>query len=109
MQVLRAWVTSTIISLLMICVPALAQKASMQLFAPDKGWALGNGNRLFLTEDNGTHWSDITPEKSAGSFIASVFFLDESRGWVLLTSDAGDGRHDGQRSEGQARGAHPRE
>ena len=45
-----------------------------------------------MTEDNGAHWSDITPEKSAGSNIASVFFLDESRGWVLLTSDAGNYR-----------------
>lgn len=96
MQVRRAWFASTIwfastmmILLLLTGVSALA--SAMQLLSPSKGWSLGGGGRLFWTEDNGGHWSDITPGQP-GSFIADVFFLDETRAWVLLKADAGDDR-----------------
>ena len=74
--------------LLLLSIPTLARETTMQLLAPSKGWALNDG-RLFWTADNGEHWTDITPERGAAT-IAHVFFLDDSRGSVLLQADAGD-------------------
>jgi photosystem II stability/assembly factor-like uncharacterized protein len=71
--------------------PALGQNASMQLITSEKGWARGGQRQLFWTDDGGQHWNDVTPSKP-GSFIADIFFLDTSRGWVLLRADAGDDR-----------------
>jgi photosystem II stability/assembly factor-like uncharacterized protein len=57
----------------------------MQLIAPGKGWALGPNAQLFWTNDNGAHWSNISPKFT--SVMTDVFFLDVSHGWVLLTSE----------------------
>jgi photosystem II stability/assembly factor-like uncharacterized protein len=70
---------------------ARGQNASMQLITAEKGWARGGQRQLFWTEDGGQHWSDVTPNKP-GSFMADAFFLDTTRGWVLLRADAGDDR-----------------
>jgi probable HAF family extracellular repeat protein len=67
---------------------ALAQDLSMQLVAPEKGWALGDG-RLFWTEDDGGHWTDITP-LNARFVLADVFFLDVSHGWALVRTAVGE-------------------
>jgi photosystem II stability/assembly factor-like uncharacterized protein len=64
--------------LVVLCVSAMA--STMQLLTPSTGWLLSG--RLFWTEDNGGHWTDITPERPGR--IGSVFFLDESRGWIAL-------------------------
>jgi len=61
------------------------------LVGPGVGWALlsqgtvyGPNDHLFWTSDDGGAWNDITPHDPASRQIAGVFFLDASRGWVLL-------------------------
>jgi hypothetical protein len=58
---------------------------SMKLLTAQAGWA-ATGQRLFWTTNGGGHWRDITPHTVRSEEIASVFFLDKSRGWVLLSS-----------------------
>jgi len=38
---------------------------------------------LYWTSDNGQHWRDITPPLDDVPFLVSVFFLDESHGWIV--------------------------
>ena len=59
------------------------QITSMKLLTPEIGWT-STSERIFWTETGGFEWKDITPSKSPGQSIASAFFLDTSRGWVLL-------------------------
>jgi photosystem II stability/assembly factor-like uncharacterized protein len=73
---------------LFVSLSVQAEEMTMQLVAPSKGWALSDG-RIFWTEDNGEHWSDIAAELSGGR-IANVFFLNDYQGWILLEADAGD-------------------
>jgi photosystem II stability/assembly factor-like uncharacterized protein len=61
----------------------------MQLMAPGKGWARGMNGHLFWTDDNGARWRNITPKWTGGE-IASIFFMDESRAWVLLEAKDAD-------------------
>jgi photosystem II stability/assembly factor-like uncharacterized protein len=84
---------------------AWAEVTAIKMLAPDIGWAstseeYGGRDRLFWTEDGGAHWRNITPnpfinseyrrpwELRAGDVqpekIASTFFLDTHRGWVLF-------------------------
>jgi len=63
----------------------------MGLVGPGVGWALRNqgtlpnpNHHLFWTIDDGANWKAITPQDPASHEIAGVFFLDASRGWVLL-------------------------
>jgi photosystem II stability/assembly factor-like uncharacterized protein len=79
---------------LAVCHSTHAQSAgqieSMKLLTADTGWA-ATRNKLFWTNDDGLHWTDITPKASeAGATISAVFFLDPSSGWVLLSHSAGD-------------------
>jgi photosystem II stability/assembly factor-like uncharacterized protein len=63
---------------------------SMKLLTPDVGWAATN-KKLFWTTDGGASWKDITPKLNhKRQMVSSVFFLDASTGWVLLS--CGDGR-----------------
>lgn len=55
----------------------------MQLLVPGKGWARGSNGRLFWTDDDGAHWTNISPNTT--SYMTDIFFLDVSHGWVLLT------------------------
>ncbi len=55
----------------------------MKLLAPDVGWAMSLG-RLMWTSNGGTEWEDITPPAAKDGLISAVFFLDTSRGWVVL-------------------------
>lgn len=66
----------------------IAQQAgeieSMKLLAGDTGWVLKD-HRVFWSSDNGQRWRDITPPLGREREVASVFFLDTSAGWALLT------------------------
>jgi photosystem II stability/assembly factor-like uncharacterized protein len=55
----------------------------MKLLTPEVGWA-ATPNQVFWTRDSGHHWRDITPTFRETE-VASVFFLSNSSGWVLLT------------------------
>jgi len=61
----------------------------MGLVAPGVGWALRGCSvqsdcLLLWTNDDGAHWTDITPHDPSSREIAGVSFLDASRGWVLF-------------------------
>jgi photosystem II stability/assembly factor-like uncharacterized protein len=66
----------------------------MQLLSTNVGWTFSGGDMVW-TNDNGRHWKEITPDvRALNEGIVSVFFLDTSRGWALLSgyddpSDAG--------------------
>src|SRR5579871_1936462 len=79
---------------LSLCGTASAQQAgrieSMELLAPNVGWA-ATKSHLFWTADGGAQWKDITPKLNHNrQMVSSVFFLDASTGWVLLS--CGDDR-----------------
>src|SRR5712692_5714770 len=91
----RFWtIRSVSICILLVCFPGLVwaqAEPHMGLVAPGAGWALQNqstgqakDDHLFWTNDDGRTWADITPQDPASRQIAGVFFLDASRGWVLL-------------------------
>jgi hypothetical protein len=62
---------------------------SMKLLTADTGWAATN-KKLFWTTNGGARWSDITPRlEHKQQAISSVFFLDSSTGWVLLSCSDG--------------------
>ena len=74
---------------LFLCLGSVAQQAgrieSMKLLTPDVGWAATN-KKLFWTTNGGSQWKDITPKLNhKRQMISSVFFLDSSAGWVLLS------------------------
>ena len=74
---------------LAVCASTRAQVAgrieSMKLLTPDTGWA-ATGKKLFWTTDGGSSWKDITPKLNhKRQMVSSVFFLDPSTGWVLLS------------------------
>lgn len=69
----------------------VAAQPRMGLVGPGVGWTLqyrgagpGSDDRLFWTSDDGGAWKDITPQDRSSRHVAGVFFLDPSRGWVLL-------------------------
>ena len=60
-----------------------AQTNFKQLNA-DTGWIVHN-NELLWTSDGGRDWENIAPPQLSGDkTIAAVFFLDTSRGWVVI-------------------------
>ncbi len=90
MRTLR-W-TFTLLFALLLCAIAAAQQPgeleSMKLLTPEVGWT-ATAQRLFWTTNAGGDWKDITPKTSfPEEEIASAFFLDTSRGWVLLSHRA---------------------
>jgi probable HAF family extracellular repeat protein len=61
------------------------QIESMKLLTTDTGWA-ATRNKLFWTTDGGASWKDITPRLNhKHQMVSSIFFLDTSTGWVLLS------------------------
>src|SRR5260370_38773069 len=78
----------------LFCFPGTVRAQAephMGLIAPGVGWALQNqsmgqdrDDHLFWTSDDGSTWRDVTPHDPASREIAGVFFLNASRGWVLL-------------------------
>ena len=82
-------------AIFMLCFSGIAgaQLSDMRigLVAPGVGWVVQNqgtqpnpNHHLYWTANDGENWTDITPQDPASSQIAGVFFLDASRGWVLL-------------------------
>jgi photosystem II stability/assembly factor-like uncharacterized protein len=72
-------------------IPRAEAAPRMGLVAAGTGWIVqnqgigaGNDDHLFWTSDDGNNWKDIAPRDPASREIAGVFFLDASRGWVLL-------------------------
>jgi probable HAF family extracellular repeat protein len=64
---------------------SLNHVSSMQLLTRNVGWA-STDSELFWTVDLGMHWKNISPPMAVPESIASVFFLNESMGWVLLSA-----------------------
>jgi len=87
MHVTRVGLALSTLMTVCLCAAAPAQQAgriqSMKLLTPKVGWAATH-NQVFWTRDSGRHWKDITPTLKATE-ITSVFFLNSSAGWVLLT------------------------
>lgn len=61
---------------------------SIQLFSPDKGWAVAEDlSRLLVTEDGGETWLDVTPPdllplpSGVNSLGLRPFFLDSQTAW----------------------------
>jgi photosystem II stability/assembly factor-like uncharacterized protein len=76
-----------------VCSFTHAQSAgqieSMKLLTTDTGWA-ATRNELFWTTDDGASWKDITPSVNhKRQMVSSVFFLDTSTGWALLSCSDG--------------------
>jgi len=80
---------------LCLCTAVLAQQAgrieSMKLLTADVGWA-ATSKKLYWTTDGGASWKDVTPKLNhKHQAVSSVFFLDGSTGWALLScSDSRD-------------------
>jgi photosystem II stability/assembly factor-like uncharacterized protein len=64
------------------------QVESMGVVTADAGWVAG-ARHLVWTGDGGQSWTDITPASLGARTLASVFFLDERRGWATTASDSG--------------------
>lgn len=64
----------------------LPQKVtSIKLLTLEMGWA-ATGHTLFWTNNAGHEWKEITPKAALSEEIASVFFLDTSHGWTLMSA-----------------------
>ncbi len=71
--------------------PVFAQ-GPMKLLSPNAGW-LRDIDTLYLTRDNGDHWSNITPQLPGAHSTAAlgpVFFRDASEGWAIVSHPDGD-------------------
>lgn len=93
MTVNRLWIARCICACFALASlsSVLAAQPRMGLVGPGTGWTIqyqgirpGMDDHLFWTADDGGTWRDITPHDPASKEIAGVFFLDASRGWVLL-------------------------
>jgi hypothetical protein len=104
--------------LFVLCLvfPAQLKSAAVQqmkLLAPGTGWTTTAQNFLYWTNDDGRHWTDITPDEARplGSpaaskqapiridhpkwhgILYSVFFVNPAEGWAILApvpADSGD-------------------
>ncbi len=75
--------------------PVLA--SDIPAFSPDEwdfdligsgvGW-LKLGNQLYLTENNGQSWDEISPELSESQSLEDLSFLDHNLGYALIFSPA---------------------
>jgi photosystem II stability/assembly factor-like uncharacterized protein len=88
MRVVLRFLFLLAVMVVLLFAGAIAQKAgrieSLKLLSDNVGWAATN-QKLFWTTDNGEHWKDITPKLThKRQMVSSVFFLDETTGWVLL-------------------------
>ena len=93
MILIRSWIARCIcVSFVFACLSGiLAAQTRIGLVGPGVGWAVLNqgtminwNDHLLWTSDGGSDWKDITPNDPESHQIAGTFFLDASRGWVLL-------------------------
>jgi photosystem II stability/assembly factor-like uncharacterized protein len=64
---------------------------TIKLISPGTGWMTVLGPKLLWTNDNGAHWTDITPTQPAaprGATLMNVFFRDQSEGWAIVSYPA---------------------
>lgn len=62
--------------------PLVLPELDLGLFAPGSGW-LRSGNSLFLTADNGEHWTAAAVSLPEGHNLADAAFLDPAVGFAL--------------------------
>ncbi|MDP8208063.1 MAG: YCF48-related protein, partial [Candidatus Electryonea clarkiae] len=55
----------------------------------DVGWVVGNDSLFLATNDGGENWSIIDTDNSSALF--SIFFLDDSTGWILQATSSSSG------------------
>ena len=67
-----------------------APLSQFDLITASSGWVLLE-HHLFWTEDGGQTWVDVSPPILAETSIESVHFLDDSSGWMLLSTMDPDG------------------
>src|SRR6202795_3021753 len=86
----RATLVISLAFFLTLSLSANAQRIEwMKQVTADTGWVATNRD-LFWTTSNGGEWKNITPPQLAdGQEISAVFFLDTSRGWLVVSR--GDG------------------
>ncbi len=83
--------------LLLLVTPSLSLAAGeppvhrFHALSGEAGW-LWQGDALYLTEDRGLHWREITPPSMEDAYLNAPFFLDTQRGWVLSLLSAPDGQ-----------------
>jgi photosystem II stability/assembly factor-like uncharacterized protein len=75
--------------LVLLCLdPVRATAGPIKLVSPGTGW-VAHGKNLYWTNDNGNHWSDITPVlpgiPRAGVAASARFFRDKSEGWEVIS------------------------
>lgn len=70
---------------------------SIQMFSPDKGWAVAEDrSRLLATKDGGETWLDVTPPDllplpmDVASLGLRPFFLDEQTAWCSPSTTSAD-------------------
>jgi hypothetical protein len=65
-----------------------------QLISPGEGWLLYD-NRLYWRTIGSQAWTDMTPAAAGSSDIRAAFFVDHSRGWLILSDrgSAGSGAY----------------
>jgi len=59
----------------------------MQQLSPGVGWVFADG-RLLWTGNNGSLWSDITPQGLTIGSWHSIFFLDSAHAWIATVANA---------------------
>jgi photosystem II stability/assembly factor-like uncharacterized protein len=84
MKVLQIAVMFALVVVPLAHSQAAVEIKSAQLLAPQKGWAASD-RLVYWTKDGGSDWTNITPQTTSRGTICSVFFLDDSNGWVLST------------------------
>ncbi|MFU8771570.1 MAG: glycoside hydrolase domain-containing protein, partial [Anaerolineales bacterium] len=59
------------------------------MLSVERGWLLV-GRQLYLTQDGGKSWKQITPYLVAGEQMLGVFFLDENTAWLVTRDTTAD-------------------
>jgi len=66
-----------------------SEEVELQDYAPvgnTGGWVL-LGQRLYVTDNSGTSWQDITPDGLAEARAHAILFADMRRGWVAIAKE----------------------
>lgn len=63
----------------------LPDDLDFDLISPNVGW-LRLGNQLFMTENDGLTWREISPQLSTNQYIEALSFLDQKLGYLATVS-----------------------